>query len=66
MIVIITHIFHVQFIPNFVARQIIFLNETFVDYEDFSNVAMPMYNLIEYSDSYSDTSGSLCVKKEMR
>ena len=23
------------------------------------NIAMPMYNLIEYSDSYSDTSGSL-------
>ena len=22
-------------------------------------IAMPMYNLIEYSDSYSDTSGSL-------
>ena len=23
------------------------------------NIAMPMYNLIEYSDHYSDTSGSL-------
>ena len=23
------------------------------------NIAMPMYNLIEYSDDYSDTSGSL-------
>ena len=23
------------------------------------NIAMPMYNLIEYSDNYSDTSGSL-------
>ena len=66
MIVIITHIFHVKFIPNFVPRQIIFLNETFVDYADFINIAMPMYNLIEYSDSYSDTSGSLCVIKEMR
>ena len=24
-----------------------------------NNIAMPMYNLIEYSDNYSDTSGSL-------
>ena len=23
------------------------------------NISMPMYNLIEYSDNYSDTSGSL-------
>ena len=29
------------------------INET-----DFINTAMPMYNLIEYSDNYSDTSGS--------
>ena len=33
--------------------------DTFVDYADFDNIAMPMYNLIEYSDNYSDTSGSL-------
>ena len=26
---------------------------------DFINIRMPMYNLIEYSDNYSDTSGSL-------
>ena len=26
---------------------------------DFINITMPMYNLIEYSDNYSDTSGSL-------
>ena len=26
---------------------------------DFINITLPMYNLIEYSDSYSDTSGSL-------
>ena len=25
----------------------------------FINITMPMYNLIEYSDNYSDTSGSL-------
>ena len=35
------------------------INDTFVDYADFINNAMPMYNLIEYSDNYSDTSGSL-------
>ena len=26
---------------------------------DFINITMPIYNLIEYSDNYSDTSGSL-------
>ena len=35
------------------------INETFVDETDFTNITMPMYNLIEYSDNYSDTSGSL-------
>ena len=35
------------------------INDTFVDYTDVINTAMPMYNLIEYSDNYSDSSGSL-------
>ena len=35
------------------------INETFVDKTEHINIAMPMYNLIEYSDNYSDTSGSL-------
>ena len=35
------------------------ISDTFVDYADFINIAMHMYNLIEYSDNYSDTSGSL-------
>ena len=35
------------------------INETFVDETDFINITMPMYNLIEYSDNYSDTSRSL-------
>ena len=35
------------------------INDTFVDYADFINITMPMYNLIEYSNNYSDTSGSL-------
>ena len=57
--------------PNNAATQVIFkncasfekcrteINETFVDEADFINITMPMYNLIEYSDNYSDTSGSL-------
>ena len=35
------------------------INDTFVDHVDFINIAMPMYNLIEYSDDYFDTSGNL-------
>ena len=35
------------------------INDTFVDYVDFINIVMPMYNLIRYSDNYSDSSGSL-------
>ena len=35
------------------------INETFVDDADFINITMPMYNSIEYSDNYSDTSGRL-------
>ena len=33
------------------------INETFID--EVKHIAMLMYNLIEYSDNYSDTSGSL-------
>ena len=35
------------------------INEAFVDEIEHINIAMPTYNLIEYSDSYPDTSGSL-------
>ena len=35
------------------------INETFVDKIEHISIAMPMYNLIEYSNNYSDTSGSL-------
>ena len=57
--------------PNSAATQVIFkncapfkdcrteINDTFVDYADFINITMAMYNLIEYSDNYSYTSGSL-------
>ena len=57
--------------PNNAATQVVFkncapfkdcrteINDTFVDYADFINITIPMYNLIEYSDNYSETSGSL-------
>ena len=35
------------------------INDTFIDEAEHINIAMPMHNLIEYSDNYSDTSGSL-------
>ena len=57
--------------PNNAATQVVFkncapfekcrteINETFIDEATHINITMPMYNLIEYSDDYSDTSGSL-------
>ena len=43
------------------------INETFVDEADIINITMPMYNLLEYSDNYSDTSGSLWrILEEMK
>ena len=35
------------------------INDIFVDKANHIYIAMPMYNLIKYSDNYSDTSGSL-------
>ena len=35
------------------------LKESFIDEAEHINIAIPMYNLIEYSDYYSDTSGRL-------
>ena len=35
------------------------INDTLVGYANFINIAMPMYNLIEYSHNYSDTSENL-------
>ena len=57
--------------PNNAAIQVIFKNcaqfgkcsteidGTLVGEADFINITMPMYNLIEYSDNYPETSGSL-------
>ena len=35
------------------------INDEHIDTAENVDVIMPMYNLIEYSDNYSDTSGSL-------
>ena len=35
------------------------INETFVDKTEHISIAMPIYNLIEYSENYPDISGSL-------
>ena len=35
------------------------IDGTLVDETDFVHITMPMYNLTEYSDNYSNTSGSL-------
>ena len=57
--------------PNSAAMQVILKNcapfemcsteidGTLVDETDFINITMPMYNLIEYSNNYSDISGRL-------
>ena len=35
------------------------IDGTLIDDASFINITMPMYNLIEYSDNYSDTSESI-------
>ena len=42
------------------------IDGTLVDETDFINITVLMYNLIEYSDSYSDASGVYCILKEMK
>ena len=44
-------------------KYITHINDVFVDTAENIDIAMPMYILIEYSDNYSDTSGSLCLFK---
>ena len=41
------------------------INYDFIDNAEHIYIAMLMYNLIEYSDNYLDTSGSLTVKKRL-
>ena len=35
------------------------INNTQIDHAEYIDIVMPMYNLIEYSNNYSKTSGSL-------
>ena len=35
------------------------INDVFIDEANYVYIAVPMYILIEYSDNYADTSGSL-------
>ena len=35
------------------------INSSLIDNAEYIDIVMPMYNLIEYSDNYSKTSGSL-------
>ena len=57
--------------PNNAVTQVVFkncapfkncrteINDIFIDNADVINITIPMYNSIEYSHNYSDTSGSL-------
>ena len=48
---------HLRIVHHFLhARQI---NDVLVDEANHIYIAMPLYNLLEYSDNYSDTSGNL-------
>ena len=40
---------------NFISK----INNTHIDNAEYIDIVMPMYNLIEYSNNYSKTSGSL-------
>ena len=35
------------------------INNTQIDYAEYIDIVMPIYNLIEFSDNYSKRSGSL-------
>ena len=56
-----THVIFKNYAPFEKCRKEI--NETFIDKAEHINITVPMYNLIEYSDNYSDTSESLCQFK---
>ena len=64
--------------PNNAATQVVFkncapfekcrtgINETFIDETTHTIIKMSMYNLIKYSDNYSDNSGSLWHFKRVK
>ena len=52
-----THVAFKNYAPFTTCKTVI--HDVFVDRAEHIYIAMLMYNLIEYSDNYSDTSGSL-------
>ena len=46
-------------LENVLARRLEDVNNTQTDNAEYIDIVMPMHNLIEYSDNYSKTSGSL-------
>ena len=44
-------------------RCVTHVNDEHVDTSETLDIIMPMYNLLEYSDNYADSSGSLCQFK---
>ena len=51
------HMLNLKIVWNFLhARKI---SDVFIDEADHIYIAMPLYNLIDHSDNYSDTSRSL-------
>ena len=52
--VIIIQTLHLKIVHHFEKRSTE-IDGTLVDEADFINITMPMCNLIEYSDNYSDT-----------
>ena len=42
------------------------INDAFVEYADFINITMPMYNLIEYCDNSSDNPVVYGISKEIK
>ena len=52
-----THVAFKNCAPIFTCKTEI--NNVFIDEANYIYIAMPMYNLIEYSNNYSDTSGGL-------
>ena len=52
---------HLKIVHHFLnVKQI---NDAFIDKANHVYIAMPMYNLSEYSDNYSETSGPLWLLK---
>ena len=49
---------HLKILPPF-KRCVTHINDEHVETAENLGIIMPMYNLLEYSDNYADSSGSL-------